>query len=38
MINYVLAMMKLLNLIQSIKKHGLTKELPLRIKVNTKMY
>ena len=38
MINYVLAMMKLLNLIQSIKKHGLTKDLHLRIKVNTKMH
>ena len=38
MINYVLALMKLLNWIQSIKKLGLTKELHLRIKVNIKMH
>ena len=38
MINYVLALIKLLNWIQSIKKHGITKELHLKIKVNTKMH
>ena len=30
-------MMKLLNWIQSLHMHGITKELHLRIKVNTKM-
>ena len=37
MINYVLAMIKLLNWIQSMQMHGITKELHFIIKVNTKM-
>ena len=38
MINYALAMMKVLNWIQRINKHGVTKELHLIIKVNSKMH